>query len=285
MHCTRHSDPAAFLALARPWLERDPVVNNIVTVNVQMRLDGPLPGEDPPLLISVAGPDGDLVGVALRTPPRSLLLAGVPAEVGVIVAEYLAGLRDAGLPVADLPGVVGPVGGAEPFARRWSELTGTTGTVDMRQRGFRLDRVTPPVGVPGRFRLATESDLDRCVDWMTAFRAEALPSEPTITRDHVARIVGDGRLALWDDSERPVSMVGRGIEASGIVRIGPVYTPPELRGHGYASACTAEISRRALQSGAVACTLTTDLANPTSNALYQRIGYYPIGDAVSVRFE
>lgn len=285
MRCTRHADTASFLAVARGWLERDPVLNNVVATNVLMRLDGPLPGEDPPLWITVADLDGEPVGAAIRTPPRSLLLASVPAAVGRGIADFVAGMREAGLAVAELPGVVGPVSGAEPFAARWSELTGAGGRVDMRQRAFRLDRVVTPAGVAGRFRLATAADLDLCFGWLSDFHDEALPREQPIARHLLARTVETGRLGLWEDGGRPVSMVGRTIPAAGVIRIGPVYTPPELRGHGYASAATAEVSRRALESGAIACTLNTDLANPTSNAIYQRIGYYPVGDAVSVRFE
>jgi predicted GNAT family acetyltransferase len=260
------------------------VVNNIVTTNVLMRLGGPLPGEDPPLLITVADTHGELVGAAVRTPPRSLLLADAPAEVALTIADFVARMRTAGVPVAELPGVVGPVAAAEAFAIRWSERTGVAGRVEMRQRAFRLDTVRPPAGVAGRFRWATAGDLDLCFGWMGDFQNEALPAQQRVRRDQIARTIADGRMGLWEDGQ-PVSMVGRTIPAAGVIRIGPVYTPPDLRGRGYGSACTAEVSRRALESGAIACTLNTDLANPTSNAIYQRIGYYPVADAVSVLFD
>jgi len=285
MRCTLHPDAPAFLEVSQGWLERDRVVNNVVATNVVMRLGGPLPGEDPPLLLTVTAPEGDLVGAAIRTPPRSLLLPDVPAEVALAIADFVARMRTTGVPVAELPGVVGPVAGAEQFAARWSALTGTVSRVEMWQRAFRLDRVRPPVGVPGRFRLATPSDLDLCFGWMGDFQHEALPGQHRTRRELTARSIADGRMGLWEDGDRPVSMVGRSVPAFGVIRIGPVYTPPQLRGRGYGSAATAEISRRALESGATACTLNTDLANPTSNAIYQRIGYYPVADAVSVLFD
>jgi predicted GNAT family acetyltransferase len=285
MRCTLHPDASAFLAVASGWLERDPVVNNIVATNVLMRLGGPLLGEAQPVLITVADSGGALVGAAVRTPPRSLLLAGVPTDVALAVADFIAELRSAGVPAAELPGVVGPVTAAEPFAAHWSAVTGHAGRVEMRQRAFRLDRVRPPTGISGRFRLATEADLDLCFGWMVDFQSEALPQQPKVYRERIAHTISDGRMGLWEDGGRPVSMVGRTMPAAGVIRIGPVYTPPELRRHGYGSACTAEVSRRALESGATACTLTTDLANPTSNAIYQRIGYYPVVDGVSVLFD
>ena len=285
MRCTLHPDARSFLAAAEGWLERDPVVNNIVATNVLMRLDGPLLGEDTPVLITVAAADGELVGAAIRTPPRSLLLPHVPAEIALPIADFIARMRTAGVPTAELPGVVGPVTAAEPFAAHWSELTGLPGQVEMRMRVFRLDQVRPPTGVGGRFRVATAADLDLCFEWMVEFQNEALPGQPKTYRERIAGTIADARMGLWEDNGRPVSMVGRSVPAAGVTRIGPVYTPPELRGRGYGSACTAEVSRRALESGAAACTLTTDLANPTSNAIYQRIGYYPVADAVSVLFD
>ena len=285
MRCTLHPDARSLLAAAQAWLERDPVVNNVVATNVLMRLDGPLLGEDPPLLITVEAPNGELVGAAIRTPPRSLLLTHVPAEVALPIADFIARMRTAGVPTAELPGVVGPVTAAEPFAAHWSGLTGFASQVEMRMRVFRLDQVRPPTGVNGRFRIATAADLDLCFEWMVEFQDEALPGQPKIFRERFAGTIADGRMGLWEDHGRPVSMVGRSVPAAGVTRIGPVYTPPELRGRGYGSACTAEVSRRALESGAAACTLTTDLANPTSNAIYQRIGYYPVVDAVSVLFD
>ena len=64
------------------------------------------------------------------------------------------------------------------------------------------------------------------------------------------------------------------------IRIGPVYTPPDLRGKGYATALVANQSRRFLEDGRSHCLLYTDLANPTSNAIYRRIGYQQVGESV-----
>jgi len=93
-----------------------------------------------------------------------------------------------------------------------------------------------------------------------------------------------GGLTLWEADGKPVSVAGLTRRAAGMVRVGPVYTPPELRGHGYASAATAEVSQAALAAGAEEVLLYTDLANPVSNAIYQRLGYQEIEDRIVLSF-
>jgi hypothetical protein len=88
---------------------------------------------------------------------------------------------------------------------------------------------------------------------------------------------------IWDDGQA-VSMAGFGGRTPNGIRIGPVYTPPELRGRGYASALTAALTQRLLDEGRQFCFLFTDLANPTSNSIYQRIGYRPVSDVDLWRF-
>jgi GNAT superfamily N-acetyltransferase len=151
----------------------------------------------------------------------------------------------------------------------------------MAQRMFRLDTVEPPVGVPGRLRAGTPSDRELVIDWLAAFGAEALPDHPRTDPSPLADRVlarGDG-LWLWEIGGEPVSMLTTAAPAAGVVRINTVYTPQSRRGNGYASAGVAAASQRAIDQGADACTLYTDLANPTSNQIYQAIGYYPVGDA------
>jgi predicted GNAT family acetyltransferase len=73
--------------------------------------------------------------------------------------------------------------------------------------------------------------------------------------------------------------------AAGMSRIGPVWTPPEHRGHGYGSAATAAASRWALDADAAHVVLFTDLANPISNSIYPKIGYQPVHDVVDLAFD
>ena len=89
---------------------------------------------------------------------------------------------------------------------------------------------------------------------------------------------------LWEADGGPVSIACNTMPVTGMVRIGPVYTPPEARGHGYGSAATAALSQRLLKAGAEEVVLYTDLANPVSNSIYQRIGYRPVEDRVVLAF-
>jgi predicted GNAT family acetyltransferase len=66
--------------------------------------------------------------------------------------------------------------------------------------------------------------------------------------------------------------------AQSITRINLVYTPPDRRRRGYATAAVAALTQQLLNSGSRYCCLYTDLANPTSNSVYRRIGYRPVCD-------
>ena len=154
----------------------------------------------------------------------------------------------------------------------------------MRQRLYRLTAVTPPVGVRGQARWAEATDVELLVRWAGAFNAEAIPgSPPGDTTALVARHLAARTLLVWDN-EGPVSMAAstRSTPHGGSVSL--VYTPPEKRGHGYASACVAAFTQRILDSGKQFCTLFTDLANPTSNRIYQRMGYRPLAEFLEIRF-
>jgi RimJ/RimL family protein N-acetyltransferase len=218
--------------------------------------------------------------VALRTPPRGPLLSGMPRAAARALADFFTGDDPS------MPGVVGPTGPAGWFAERFGELTGTVPRHGMGQRLFRLDELRAPVGVPGKARRATRADRDQLLAWSAAFGAEATPHDPPA--DHVtgvdARLRHDGLLWFWEAGGIPVSMAWLSVAVAGVARVSGVYTPPELRGRGYASAAVAAATRHALDTGAKACVLYTDLTNPTSNKIYQALGYRPVAEAQEWRF-
>ncbi len=136
--------------------------------------------------------------------------------------------------------------------------------------------------------MAEERDHDVVRDWYEAFAEEAAPHDPRpddldALADRLIRRVGR-TIYLWEDDGRPVSLVGAGGETALGVRIGPVYTPPEFRRRGYASNLTAAVSQAQLDAGRSFCVLFTDLANPTSNKIYQQIGYEPVTDVDAYAF-
>jgi hypothetical protein len=206
-------------------------------------------------------PDGSAF---VWTPPFPLVLGG-PATPGA--ADELAGLVD------DVPAINSTDEPARAFAGAWCQRTGATALPGTRSRLYRLDELVPPA-VPGRSRVADTGDRDLMISWVTAFAEEA--HEPLATpAATIDNRLGEGGFTLWEDDGAPVAFAGVHAPAGGVVRVGPVYTPPANRGRGYGSAVTAAVSAAAAPHLAV---LFTDLANPTSNSIYIKIGYRPVED-------
>lgn len=213
------------------------------------------------------------------TPPWQLVLStcGDPAAIPLVVDD----LAD-----REPIGANGPSHVADAFADAWKARTGQRARVLMRERIFRLSSVTRPHGVPGALRHARPSDRDHLIAWLIAFEEETFgerqPRDPGAMVDR--SLAGEGRrLYVWDD-DGPVSMCGVGGPTPNGVRIGPVYTPPGLRRRGYASACVAAASQAQLDAGRQFCFLFADIANPTSNHVYLKIGYEPVSDVSVYRF-
>ncbi len=221
-------------------------------------------------------PDGRVAGAVSHTSPHPLLLAVVPDEA---VQPLVDGLRTTGRAVA---GVNGPAALAGQVAAVWT-ASGGRAELGGATRLFRLGTLRPPEPLPtGKARPATDADLDLLAAWVGAFNREA--AEPSAdTRRAAEDRLSFGGWTLWDDGE-PVSLVGRSRMAAGMIRIAPVYTPPRFRRRGYAAAATVAATQSALDAGAGEVVLFTDLTNPTSNALYRRIGYEPVHDRLVFRF-
>jgi predicted GNAT family acetyltransferase len=201
----------------------------------------------------------------------------MPADAVPALAETLAR--------RPLRGVNGRGTDADAFAAAWQRLTGHSARPVMRTRLHRLGTLTPPAPPPGRARVATTADRALLIDWFDAFQREVHAG----VREGSAAIVDDkmsfGGLMLWEVDGAAVAMAGVTQREAGMVRVAPVYTPPELRGRGYGGAVTAAITRAALDAGAGDVVLFTDLLNPTSNALYERLGYRPVEDRTVMEFQ
>jgi uncharacterized protein len=278
----RYASAAEFLDAATAWLgAREAKHNLILGISATMR-DHPEVYAASPYLATVAH-DRALVAAAIRTPPYNAVLSEVDDELALdlLVADLGAAEHGSGL-----PGVVGPPDVATGFANRWVAVHGGRWEIGMEERIFQLTTVIPPRPVSGAMRPVTPTDRPLLVDWIAAFGREALGDDDatraaTSVDDWLA---GKGRhLWLWDD-HGPKSLTGVGGETPNGIRIGPVYTPPAERGQGYASALVAAVSQAQLDAGRRFCFLYTDVTNPTSNRIYQAIGYRPVTGALRLDF-
>jgi predicted GNAT family acetyltransferase len=277
MRCETTADASEFWDRASGFLLADPVMNNIIVTNVAARRDRAVTDPAPATYAAVLDGTGAVVGAAMRTPPFAVVVSPMPPAAVTSLVEAM----EAACP--DAAGVNGPAAEARGFAAAWAARTGAGVRVERHERVYRLDAVVRPPAPPGAWRLAALADRDLLVTWSEAFIGEVgVTSSGSVARD-VERRIADGRAFLWVDRET-VSFVGASRLAGGVVRIGPVYTPPGHRRRGYAGALVAAVSQRALDDGAALCSLYTDLANPTSNSVYMSVGYRPVADAAAYRF-
>ncbi len=218
----------------------------------------------------------------MHTPPFPVVLTAVDPEAAAELAAVTMAARPLG-GVNAYPEV------AEAFADGWRDRDGGRGgraDVFRRQRLYRLAELVWPDPAPeGGARLARDGDARLTAGWFAAFAVEVDDmgkgeDQSAAAREKISR----GGVTVWEAGGRPVSIACNTVQVGGMVRIGPVYTPPQARGHGYASAATAALSQRLLEAGAEEVVLFTDLANPVSNSIYQRIGYRPVEDRVVLAF-
>lgn len=285
MTWTTTHDLDVFTAAAGPFLEGDPVRHTLqLSITSTLRTAGlHRYGDRAPEFGWWTGTDGRVAGAVLRTPPRSLILSSMPPEAAAELAVHRARAAEAS-PNAPHCEVQGVAETARAFAETWQRHTGQ---VSRAGSGIRLHRLTvlvpPNPAPPGTARTATPADRSLLIDWLERFARDA--HEP---RDDVPRAVDHridcGGLTLWEVDGVPVACAGAHPSVAGAVRVGPVYTPDDQRRRGYAGAVTAAVTRAAMDSGAREILLFTDLANPTSNALYRRLGYRPVEDRLVLSF-
>lgn len=274
-------DVEEYARRAGPLLRGCPAENTVsLTVIENARTRPQVPGDEQEIYGWWTGPGGDVTGAVSHTPPHEVLLGVVPDEA---MRPLVVDLARSG---RDLAGVNGATGAAAEFAALWTARTSQRAVLRDAERLYRLGRLVPPdPAPPGRARVATESDTDLLVKWMAGFVDDA-GLVGTGLAAGVRDKVSFGGLTLWENGDgTPVSFAGRSRRAAGTVRVAPVYTPADHRRHGWGSAVTAAVSQAVLDEGAREVVLFTDLTNPTSNSIYQRLGYRPVTDRAVLRFE
>ncbi|BAY44577.1 hypothetical protein SAMD00079811_21780 [Scytonema sp. HK-05] len=277
MKINRFEDANQFYERVKDYLLKQEALHNMLLGLCNALIHNPERFEEKPYLATVEV-DGDIVAVVMKIPPRNLLLSKIQ-DFGAI--EVIT--QDLHLTQESLRGINAPTIEAKAFAEAWHSLTGQSYQLKMALRAFQLEQVQAIPQATGRLRIATESERELLIGWFEAFGLEALGSvEPGVER-RVEHYLQSASAYIWED-ETPVSMACQvGVTPNG-ARVSLVYTPPEHRRKGYASACVAALSETLLKAGHRYCFLFTDLANPTSNYIYQAIGYKSVGDLSDYSF-
>ncbi|MEJ2860938.1 GNAT family N-acetyltransferase [Actinomycetospora flava] len=237
----------------------------VLTIVERLRMPGAAAEDGPPEL---AWWDGDGGAVIARTPPhRPVVSAMSPAAAAAWAAAQPCPER-----------VLGPADTVEHLARAWGATTEPVVT----ERLHRLERLRPPVDPPPT-RRAVAGDADLLWSWLLEFHHEATPDDPVPPRAAMDAAVAEGRAVVALAGGEPVAYASASPVMLGTVRIGPVYTRPAHRGNGHGAAVAAAAARHARERGADEVLLFTDLDNPTSNALYARLGFVGVTDIVDAR--
>lgn len=274
MRVIEYDDPTEFLEDCHEAIAAEPVLHSVLATVVQTTLDRP--EVYPEFTFYAVERVGRQPTLAHHTPPYPFHIPTADPDAARALADHAHahGVRPSG--------AGGHLESVLAFADRWTELTGEPAEVAMRLGLYDLE-IEPvlPWPVAGVARWATDADVELVDAWSRAFHVEALGKEPP-SGATLRQSIGDGRVMLWCDPE-PVAIALATTAHGGVTRISGVYTPPERRGHGYASAVVAALSSDRRARG-LTCMLYTDLANPTSNGIYTALGYRHLGDTVHLRF-
>lgn len=275
MEFLHYTDPGEYRKAVESYLVRDEAKNNLMVGIVLQLSNRGIAASDPelaPFLCAVKD-QGEVIAASVMTPPYNLVLTDCPQPTVDLIAS---GVHNMG---RRIPGFLGPTNSAGEFKNIWKTLTGQEAGLHRSMRVYGLVKVTPVSGVSGFCEPAVMDDLEFVTRWCNDFAHEI----DTLPPQNIQAIVERGDVCLWKDPD-PVSMAVAGSRTLNGTRVGGVYTPPEYRKHGYASAVTAAASQKILDSGKKFCYLFTDLANPTSNHIYQEIGYRPVCDFGEYQF-
>jgi uncharacterized protein len=271
------SQAAVFLSYAENDLARDEVKYGLM-LGIAQKLVQSLHayGEADPWFC-VLRDETKLLAAAIRTPPYKILLAhfsSSPSASAELLADSISGFSKT------VPGAVGESEITDSFIRHWCDSHKVKIEGRMAQNVYKLEHLSDIKFVPGNLRLATEQDKDLVVRWGHAFHEDVYrDSNISQPEDDIIKRIHNKELYLWEDG-LPVSMAAKARPTENGMRINAVYTPPELRGRGYATSCVGTLCREVLDSGSRFCTLYADAANPVSNSIYRKIGFQEICDSV-----
>lgn len=281
MKVIQYKDPKEFQENIRDFLVRREAENNLVLGILANLIAGEYNETEPYLAIYQDA--GKIQAVSLCTPPWPVLISYEnPPPNREVLKTMLADMQDKLR--EDFTGLSGNKEFVSPLVSLWEEGSGKKAIITMALRIYKLESVQPVDGVPGRMRLAESRDRNLLREWYAGFHRDIHDEEPDqerVQKQVEAYLTADSRLRglmIWEVDDQPVSMAGYAGPTPNGIRIGAVFTPPAYRQNGYGSAVTAGLSQYLLDQGFKFCFLFADLFNPTSNHIYQEIGYRPVCD-------
>lgn len=288
MHFKQYSDVHAFYKDTYQVLIKNEAQNMILLGNLLIGVKGEdkIGWRDPSnWIMATVSNENHILLTALMTPPHNLTLYATDNQTSTEAINCLI----EGLLEEKLPGVITEKRLAEQFARAYTDRHKMTYGTTMDQRIYELTAVNPDINKLGTLRLVEERDLYYLPYWIEAFNAagtygNSMMVIPQHFNDYLYR-VSSNKLYVLEVDGRPVSMAGFTREMQAAIGVAFVYTPPYFCGKGYATSCVAQLSQLALDKGFTKCVLYTDLLNPTSNSIYQKIGYEAICDSLMLAFE
>lgn len=280
MRLVRYEDAGNFQSRISPLLEQREVENNL-TIGIIER--GVHTRETDGWLMACIEEEGGLIAlIALMTPPHNLLLNAVGDSVPEEAVEALSiALGEEGIV---LPGVLAEKKLAHCFAKYYAKERNATFSVTMQERVYVLNRVAD-IPLIGQIRPAQENDMHYLPYWFKGFHEDCFGGFHELDAQGTLRRITEQGLFILEVDGNPVSMAGIARSMPHGRSIGPVYTPPYLRGRGYASSCVALLSQKVLDDGNDYCVLFADIANPASNGAYLKVGYQAVSDYAQLRFE
>ncbi len=288
MNIIKFYDPELFQSVVQEHLLKHEAENNLPLGILSNLIAGEYRDQTP--YLAKVEDQGETELVVMCTPPYPVLISfeekSLDEEiVSLVIDDLVKELGD------NLTGMTGSKNIVSQFADTWQAAAGRKAILKMAMRIYKLVRVSPVSGVPGFMRPANEADTSLLLDWYGNFHRESLVEKPDPERIKVQverYLKADPHLRgmmIWQNGGNPVSMAGYSGPTTNGIRIGAVYTPPALRRKGYASACVAGLSQYLLDIGFNFCFLFTDLINPTSNHIYQQLGYQAVNDVDTFEFK
>ncbi|MFX1338877.1 MAG: GNAT family N-acetyltransferase [Promethearchaeota archaeon] len=278
-----YEDINEFIDLAFPFLLKNEAENNLAFMILNsLKENLHRYGDYKPHLITVSEND-EIKLISFRTPPYNQFISytDILITVDLLIEELIK-------KNAILPGVLGFKKGAERFAKLWCMRNGLKPQLVRNERGHKLIQIAEETIGNRTFIIGTEANQSIILKWAEEMVLEAgLMTEAgqmERTLNQIKQDIIDQKMFLLLDNDEPVSMARNAGKTPNGNLINFVYTPPHLRRNGYATECVAKLSKQLLDGGNKFCFLFTDLANPISNSIYQKIGYRPVIDLDEYKF-